>query len=260
MTCLAYATDNMPLSNVPVAPASLAMELGIVEDTPPNIEPTTNKKPCIRCGCIKKCRCSKKTLRAVAAAEAAWAAAKATGASDAEARSAACDAEADVLMIPGGPSQKAEYYRGYRSAAAAAAKALAAPSGTEDAAADAPPAPSGTEDAAADAPPAPSGCAEDAGADAPAAPSGTETKGTKKNNKKKKKKSSNRLQVRGGSDYFRVIKFCLAKTVCDINHHRFLEAVMVTAIMGRIDHRFLEAAMVITIMGRLAWRNKTQST
>ena len=44
----------MPLSNVPVAPASLAMELGIVEDTPPNIEPTTNKKPCIRCGCIKK--------------------------------------------------------------------------------------------------------------------------------------------------------------------------------------------------------------
>ena len=245
MTCLAYATDNMPLSNVPVAPASLAMELGIVEDTPPNIEPTTNKKPCIRCGCIKKCRCSKKTLRAVAAAEAAWAAAKATGASDAEARSAACDAEADVLMIPGGPSQKAEYYRGYRSAAAAAAKALAAPSGTED--------------AAADAPPAPSGCAEDAGADAPAAPSGTETKGTKKKNNKKKK-SSNRLQVRGGSDYFRVIKFRLAKTVCDINHHRFLEAVMVTAIMGRIGHRFLEAAMVITIMGRLAWRNKTQST
>ena len=102
MTCLAYAADNMPLSNVPVAPASLAMELGIVEDTPPNIEPTTNKKPCIRCGCIKKCRCSKRTLRAVAAAEAAWAAAKATGASDAEARSAAGDAEADVLMIPGG--------------------------------------------------------------------------------------------------------------------------------------------------------------
>ena len=259
MTCLAYATDNMPLSNVPVAPASLAMELGIVEDTPPNIEPTTKKKPCIRCGCIKKCRCSKRTLRAVAAAEAAWAAAKATGASDAEARSAAGDAEADVLIRPG-LSQKAEYYRGYRSAAAAAAKALAAPSGTEDAAADAPPAPSGTEDAAADAPPAPSGCAEDAGADAPAAPSGTETKGTKKKNNKKKKKSSNRLQVRGGSDYFRVIKFCLAKTVCDINHHRFLEAVMVTAIMGRIGHRFLEAAMVITIMGRLAWRNKTQST